>query len=52
MDGNEIFENLAKAIIEGDKSAVKENAQKAVDEGLDPLEAVENGLSKGMEIVV
>jgi len=51
MDGNEILENLANAIIKGDKSTVKENAQKAVDEGLDPLEAVENGLSKGMEVV-
>ena len=51
MDRNEILENLANATLKGDKSAVKENAQKAVDEGLDPLDAVENGLSKGMEIV-
>lgn len=51
MDKQEILENLGKAIIEGDQQAARENAQTALDGGLDPLEAVDNGLSKGMEVV-
>ena len=51
MDKQEILENLNTAIINGDQQSARENAQKAIDEGLDPLEAVDDGLSKGMEIV-
>ena len=51
MDKQEILENLNKAIINGDQQSARENAQKALDEGLDPLEAVDDGLSKGMEVV-
>jgi corrinoid protein of di/trimethylamine methyltransferase len=51
MSKQEILEQLAKAVVEGDKNSARENAQAAVDEGLDPLEAVDRGLSKGMEVV-
>ena len=51
MSNQEIMENLARAIIDGDQEAARQNAQTALDEGLDPLEAVDNGLSKGMEVV-
>jgi corrinoid protein of di/trimethylamine methyltransferase len=51
MNQQAIFENLAEAIIDGDQNAAKENAQKAVNEGLDPLVVVDQGLSKGMEVV-
>ncbi len=51
MSKQEILEQLAKAVLEGDKNSARENAQAAVDEGLDPLEAVDRGLSKGMEVV-
>jgi corrinoid protein of di/trimethylamine methyltransferase len=51
MSKREILENLGQAIINGDQQSARENAQKAIDEGLDPLEAVDDGLSKGMEIV-
>lgn len=51
MNKQEILEQLAKAVVEGDKNSARENAQAAVDEGLDPLEAVDRGLSKGMEVV-
>lgn len=53
MDMNQqtILDNLAGAIIDGDQNMVKENAQKAIDEGLNPLVAVDQGLSKGMEVV-
>ena len=51
MSQQAILENLAKAMIDGDQNAAKENAQKAIDEGLDPLVAVDQGLSKGMTVV-
>lgn len=51
MSKQEILEQLAKAVVEGDKNSARENAQAAVDEGLDPLEAVDRGLSKGMAVV-
>jgi corrinoid protein of di/trimethylamine methyltransferase len=51
MNQQAIFENLAEAIIDGDQNAAKENAQKAINEGLDPLVVVDQGLSKGMEVV-
>jgi corrinoid protein of di/trimethylamine methyltransferase len=51
MSNQEILENLAKAIIDGDQQSAKENAQKAINQEMDPLEAVDDGLSKGMEVV-
>ena len=51
MSQQAILENLAGATIDGDQNVAKENAQKAIDEGLDPLVAVDQGLSKGMEVV-
>ena len=51
MNKQEILENLGQAIINGNQQSARENAQKAIDEGLDPLEAVDDGLSKGMEVV-
>ena len=51
MKKQQILENLAEAISEGNQQLAKENAQKAIDEEMDPLEAVDDGLSKGMEVV-
>ena len=51
MNKEQILENLSKAIINGDQKSARENAQKAIDQGLDPLEAVDGGLSKGMAVV-
>jgi corrinoid protein of di/trimethylamine methyltransferase len=51
MSNQEILENLAKAMIEGNQQSAKENAQKAIDGEMDPLEAVDDGLSKGMQVV-
>jgi corrinoid protein of di/trimethylamine methyltransferase len=51
MSNQEIMENLAKALIDGDQQSAKENAQKAINQEMDPLEAVDDGLSKGMEVV-
>jgi corrinoid protein of di/trimethylamine methyltransferase len=51
MNKEEILENLSKAIINGDQQSARESAQKAIDQGLDPLEAIDGGLSKGMAVV-
>jgi corrinoid protein of di/trimethylamine methyltransferase len=51
MSNQEILGNLAKAMIEGNQQSAKENAQKAIDQEMDPLEAVDEGLSKGMQVV-
>ena len=49
MDKDEILNNLAKSIIEGDEDMALENAKAALEYQMDPMEAVENGLSKGMD---
>ena len=51
MEQNEILEGLKTAIIEGDDSKAKEFAQTALDTQIEPLMAVEQGLSKGMMVV-
>jgi corrinoid protein of di/trimethylamine methyltransferase len=51
MEQQEILENLANAIIAGDDSKARENAQAALEAQMDPLLAVEQGLSKGMTAV-
>lgn len=51
MDKKEVLENLATAVIEGNKDMARENAQNALTAGIDPLEAVDQGLSKGMGVV-
>ena len=48
MDQKEIFENLSLAIIEGDEDKAKEYANEVLQNKIDPLKAVEQGLSKGM----
>ena len=49
MEKEKILENLAVAIVEGDEDKAVENAKAAMEAKLDPLETVENGLSKGMD---
>ena len=46
---NEIFENLKQAILDGDEDLVIENVQKVIDDKLDPVAAIQNGLIKGIE---
>jgi corrinoid protein of di/trimethylamine methyltransferase len=48
MEGKEIFEKLARAVIEGDEEKCKEYAREVLRDKVDPLKAVEQGLSKGM----
>ena len=51
MGKKEILENLITTISERNKDMAKENTKTALDAGIDPMEAVDQGLSKGMEIV-
>ncbi|WP_434132306.1 corrinoid protein [Sporomusa sphaeroides] len=46
---SEIFENLKQAILDGDEEMVAENVQKVIDDKLDPVAAIQNGLIKGIE---
>jgi len=48
MEQQEILENLSMAIIEGDEDKAKEYAKEVLISKMDPLKAVEQGLSKGM----
>jgi trimethylamine corrinoid protein len=49
MSKEQILESLARAVIDGDEDEAKERASEALGQQLDPLEAVEQGLSKGMD---
>jgi corrinoid protein of di/trimethylamine methyltransferase len=51
MEEEQILENLATAVIEGDEDLARENAQLALEVQMDPLEAVDEGLSQGMAVV-
>lgn len=51
MDNAQLLNNLADAIIQGDEDLALEAAQAAMQVKLDPLQAVEGGLSKGMEVI-
>jgi len=51
MGQKEILGNLASAIVEGDNDKAIKNAKEVLSSKIDPLKAVEEGLSKGMAIV-
>ena len=46
-----IMNQLAEAVVEGDDELAEELAQKVLKEGVDPYEAIVNGLAKGMTII-
>lgn len=47
----EIFDELKQGVIDGDEDIISELAQKVVDEGISPVDAVQQGLIKGIEVV-
>ncbi len=51
MEKKEMLESMAAAIIEGDEDMAQEGAQNALDAGIGPLEALEQGFSKGMDVI-
>ena len=48
MDKTEYFEKAAQHIIDANEDAAVQLAQKYLDEGLDPVEMIEKGLSEGI----
>lgn len=51
MDKQQILQNLAMAVVEGDGDEARKNAEEALNLRMDPLEAVEQGLAKGMDVI-
>jgi trimethylamine corrinoid protein len=47
----QILQALAEAVAYGDEDQARENAGEALKQQIDPLEAVEGGLSKGMDVI-
>jgi len=48
MEKSLILDNLANAVITGKKDLARDNARAVIDHNIDPLEALEQGISKGM----
>ena len=51
LSGEEIFDRLCEAVVAGDTEAVVETAKEAIESGVDPVKAIENGLSRGARII-
>lgn len=49
MDKEELFEKLAKTVIDGDEQAASEVAEEIVSAGIHPLEAIRQGATKGID---
>lgn len=46
---NELFQKLSDAVVDMDEDSVKEFSYKVIEKGIDAFEAIDNGLSKGMD---
>lgn len=51
MAKEEILRELAEGVVDGDEEKVEEFTNLAVAEGIDPLEIINEGLTKGIDIV-
>jgi corrinoid protein of di/trimethylamine methyltransferase len=51
MKKGDIFKNLFDAVVEIDEQKGKDAATQLIEENYDPLEGIENGLSKGMKAI-
>jgi corrinoid protein of di/trimethylamine methyltransferase len=47
----ELFKKMAQAVIDGEAEDAETLAQQALDEGVDPLEAINKGFTAGMDVV-
>jgi len=47
LSKEELFKKLSQAVIAADSQAVVDAAKQVIEKGIDPVEAIENGLSKG-----
>ncbi len=48
---NELFQEMAQSIIDGDSDVSAKLARRAVDQGIDPLEAISEGFVRGVNKV-
>jgi methanogenic corrinoid protein MtbC1 len=46
-----IFDMLSSSVVEADKERVRKAAHEVVNQNIDPVEAIEKGLSRGMNII-
>lgn len=51
MEKEQIFEELAQTVIEGEPEEAEVVAKKALEAGMDPLECITQGLTKGIQKV-
>jgi corrinoid protein of di/trimethylamine methyltransferase len=51
MQNEELFKEMAQSITDGDDIKAAELAQKSIDLGIDPLEAINNGFVNGVNFV-
>ena len=51
MSKEDILAKLEKAVLDGDVDAAKAMANEAARVGVDPLDAIENGLAKGVKVI-
>jgi corrinoid protein of di/trimethylamine methyltransferase len=51
MSEQEFYDKLAQAVVDGEDEVALETAKAAVEAGLDPLQCINNGLTKGMDRV-
>jgi corrinoid protein of di/trimethylamine methyltransferase len=47
----ELFKQMAKAVIDGDDEEATALAQQVIDQGIDPLDAINKGFTAGMDVV-
>ncbi|NIS69928.1 MAG: cobalamin-binding protein, partial [Proteobacteria bacterium] len=48
---SDVFQELGKGVQNGDEDKVRELVQKAIDQGIDPMDILEKGLRPAMEEV-
>lgn len=51
MDQNQMLDDLCQMVMKGEMDEVKNLSQDALDAGMDPLDILEKGISRGMEAV-
>jgi len=47
----ELFKQMAQAVIDGDEASAADLARQALGKGIDPLEAINQGFTPGMDVV-
>jgi len=49
MTKEEILERLSLSIVNADKEMARQSAREVIEQKIDPVEAIEKGLSRGMD---